>query len=230
MFDLITIDLDGTLVDSAGDLHVAVVLMQRAMQMEYASIEQVRSWVGNGIERLVHRALTDSMQGDAPADLHRQALAHFSKAYDSVNGSYSCLYPGVRDGLDWMASLDTPLVLVTNKAGRFARPLLGSLGISHYFEHHICGDDVDLKKPDPAALLLAARRCAAMPRRSVLIGDSISDITAANAAGFSMIAVSYGYNHGRSIRALGDAYHSDAVIDSFAELPAVFDRLVDSFV
>jgi len=228
VFDLIAIDLDGTLVDSVGDLHEAVVRMQRAMQMEHASIEQVRSWVGNGIERLVHRALSNSMHGDAPDELHQQGLAHFVTAYEGVNGSCSCLYPGVRDGLDWLASLNTPLVVVTNKAGQFARPLLGSLGIGHYFEHQICGDDVDVKKPDPAALFLAARRCVAVPRRSVMIGDSISDIKAANAAGFAMIAVSYGYNHGYSIRDVGAADHSDAVIDSFDELPAVFERLVTS--
>lgn len=228
-FELVAIDLDGTLVDTAADLHTAVMRMQDVLSQPPSSLIEVRNWVGNGIERLVHRALTGSMDQDATPALFRRALAAFQQAYDEVNGVHSTLYPGVEEGLAWLASLDVPLVCVTNKARRFSVPLLEALGIDGRFEHHIAGDDVPARKPDPAALLEAARRCQATPSRSVLIGDSVSDIRAARAARFTSVTVSYGYNHGISIHDLASDWRSDAVIDSFAELPDTLARLAIAY-
>ena len=228
-FELIAIDLDGTLVDSVGDLHVAVAKMQQMMNREISTKAAVRNWVGNGIERLVHRALTNSMETDAPAKLFDEGMPLFEKAYADSNGKYSTMYLGVAEGLQWLSRLDAPLVIVTNKARRFAEPLIKALDLAEYFDFLVAGDDVTEKKPHPAALLDAARRCNALPARSILIGDSISDIKAARAAGFISISVSYGYNHGVPI---GEPIHvnegqllTDAVIDSFDELPSVFQRL-----
>jgi phosphoglycolate phosphatase len=223
---LITIDLDGTIVDSVTDLHEAVARMQRALSRDVVDEEAVRGWVGNGIERLVHRALTGSMSDDADDAVFTHALGVFKEAYAEVNGHYATLYPGVRDGLSWLATLNVPLVMVTNKASNFANPLLETLGISHYFAHCIGGDDVSAKKPDPAPLLLAAQLCSVAPAHSVLIGDSISDFKAARAAGFQSIGVTYGYNHGQPVRSLQQPLAPDVIIDSFAELP---DRLPPLF-
>ncbi|MFK7858408.1 MAG: phosphoglycolate phosphatase [Granulosicoccus sp.] len=219
--EMIAIDLDGTLVDSVGDLHAAVVRMQKTTHRDTASIEDVRHWVGNGIERLVHRAMTGSMDEDASADIFDVALAAFLTAYDDTNGTASQLYPGVESGLEWLTTLKIPLVCVTNKAGRFSRPLVRALGIDKYFKHHIAGDDVENKKPHPAALLEAARLSNARPAHCLVIGDSISDIRAGRAADFSVVAVTYGYNHGRSVSSLTGSDQPDAAIDSFDELPKV---------
>jgi len=224
-FELVAIDLDGTLVDSVGDLHAAVSAMLDAMVLQPVALDDVRLWVGNGIERLVHRALTRSMSEDAEKVLFETAIVVFQDAYQAVNGQQSCLYPDVAQGLEWLATLNTPMVVVTNKAARFANPLLEALNIDHFFDFCIAGDQVANKKPDPGALLLAASRCHASPRHSVLIGDSISDIRAAHAARFSSISVSYGYNHGQSVRTVQGITKSDAIIDSFIELPAVFKQM-----
>ena len=215
---LITIDLDGTLVDSIADLHAAVIRMQEELGRESATVDQVRCWVGNGIERLVHRALTQSMNDDADTALYTCAIAIFRRSYATLNGAHSSLYPGVVEGLDWLSAHDVPLVCVTNKAGQFSRPLLEALGIDHYFRHHIAGDDVTEKKPSPAALLKAMALCNAGAARSVMIGDSLHDIRAARAAGFTMIGVSYGYNHGQPISGLSGTDRPDYIIDSFSEL------------
>lgn len=225
-FDVIAIDLDGTLVDSAGDLHAAINAMQKALDRPLSSETHVRNWVGNGIERLVHRALTNSMSTDASTQLFARALPLFEQYYDSTNGQYATLYPGVEAGLDWLAGTGTPLCIVTNKARRFTMPLLQSLNLLHRFKHCIAGDDVAVKKPDPAALFEVARLCGVSTQNALLIGDSISDIKAARAAGFSSIAVSYGYNHGQSVRELSNELKPDVVIDSFIELPAVIPELV----
>ncbi|MEE9333549.1 MAG: phosphoglycolate phosphatase [Granulosicoccaceae bacterium] len=227
-FDLIAIDLDGTLVDSVEDLHFAVTKMQQKMDRKISTKTEVRNWVGSGIERLVHRALTNSMDGDAIATLFDMGMPLFEEAYAQCNGSYSGLFPGVVEGLQWLARLDTPMVVVTNKARRFAEPLIKALQIDGYIDCLVAGDDVAEKKPHPAALLEAARRYMAVPAHSVLIGDSISDIKAARAARFTSISVSYGYNHGVPINVGAGQLSSDAVIDSFDELPKVFQRLAFS--
>ena len=224
-FELVAIDLDGTLVDSVGDLHMAVSSMLNSIALQPASVEEVRKWVGSGVERLVHRALTRCMDTDAEQLQLKCALGLFQETYQSVNGQQSRLYPDVAQGLEWLSTLSTPMVLVTNKAARFAYPLVESLKIDHFFDFCIAGDEVATKKPDPAALLQAASRCQSNPRRCVLIGDSISDIKAARAAYFSSISVSYGYNHGESVRLLKGILKSDAIIDSFSELPAVFKHM-----
>ncbi len=218
---LIAIDLDGTLVDSVKDLHQAVIRMQSSLSLAQASEADVLSWVGNGIDRLVHRALTGEMHADADSTRFTQASEIFRQAYKDLVGHYSRLYPGVLEGLDWMTGLRVPLVVVTNKDSAFAKELLQQMGIRHYFRHLIGGDDVKAKKPEPEGLLLAAQRCSADPQHSLLIGDSVSDFKAATAAGFLCVGMSYGYNHGREIASLDASESPDAVLDSFRELPAL---------
>lgn len=222
--ELIAIDLDGTLVDSVKDLYEAVVLMQSALSLDVSSEEAVRDWVGNGINRLVHRALTGDMHRDAEPDLFDRALVEFNDAYAATIGRYSTLYPGVPEALAWMAC-EVPLVMVTNKASSFANRLLEQMKIDRFFVHKIGGDDVVAQKPDPEALLLAAGLVRAVPENSVLIGDSISDFKAARAAGFHSIGVTYGYNHGVPVRELDPSLRPDAVMDSFLELPEVLKRM-----
>jgi len=222
---MIAIDLDGTLVDTVSDLHAAVVCMQSELDLPGSSVESVRNWVGNGIERLVHRALTGVMDEDANTELFARALSCFRAAYDETNGTAATLYPGVREGLDWLAVTGVPLVCITNKAGRYSRPLLEALDIATCFVQHIAGDDVAAKKPDPSALFEGARRCVVAPADCAMIGDSVSDIRAAKAASFASIIVSYGYNHGHPVRELEGEMQPDAVIDSFTELPDTVARL-----
>ena len=91
--------------------------------------------------------------------------------------------------------------------------------MSDYFEIVICGDMVERKKPDPMPLLQAAEQLETEPRASMMLGDSMSDVNAARAAGFQIVCMSYGYNHGEDIR----DYDPDAVIDSMAEIKGIVD-------
>jgi phosphoglycolate phosphatase len=92
--------------------------------------------------------------------------------------------------------------------------LLESVGIRDAFEIVISGDTLPEKKPSPLPLLHAAEHFGVAPGDALMLGDSVSDVKAARAAGFGVICVSYGYNHGQDIRGAGP----DAVIDSFTEL------------
>jgi len=123
----------------------------------------------------------------------------------------------VREGLDYLKAQNYSLGCVTNKAEQFTVPLLKDLGIYDEFSIVICGDKLPKKKPDPLPLLHAAEFFKVVPEKALMIGDSISDVKAARAAGFQIICMSYGYNHGEDIR----NYNPDLVIDSMAELQGV---------
>ncbi len=211
---MILIDVDGTLVDSVPDLAYCVDEMMKQLGREPWGEAKVREWVGNGVERLVKRSLTGSLDGEPEAEEYERALPIFRALYADNTSERSYLYPGVEEGLTWLREQGYRLGCVTNKASEFTLPILRDLGIHDVFETIICGDDTPRKKPDPLPLLTACERLGVPPEASLMIGDSMSDVKAARAAGFQIICMSYGYNHGEDIR----DYHPDAVIDSFVEL------------
>lgn len=211
---MILIDLDGTLVDSVPDLAYCVDAMMRRLGRPPHGEAAVRNWVGNGVERLVRRALIGQLNGEPDEADFEQAYPIFLDLYAENTSKRSLLYPGVREGIDYLKSAGYPLGCVTNKAARFTVPLLSDLGILDAFGVVISGDTLPKKKPDPMPLLHAAGHFGVAPVDSLMLGDSVSDVKAARAAGFGVVCVSYGYNHGQDIR---DA-RPDAVIDSMIEL------------
>ena len=211
---LIMIDVDGTLVDSVPDLAYCVDELMIAMGRDKWGEAKVRHWVGNGVPKLVERSLTGELEGTVNKDDFDEAYPIFLDLYAENTSGRSSLYDGVREGLDYLKSQDYTLGCVTNKAKQFTHPLLKDLGIFDEFEIVISGDTLEKKKPDPMPLLHAAKHFNIEPKESMMLGDSISDVKASRAAGFEIICMSYGYNHGDDIR---DA-NPDLVIDSMAEL------------
>jgi phosphoglycolate phosphatase len=212
---MVLIDVDGTLVDSVPDLAYCVDEMMRRLGREPHGAAAVRNWVGNGVERLVRRALIGRLDGEPDDADFQQAYPIFLDLYAENTSQRSMLYPGVAEGLDYLESQGYALGCVTNKAAQFTLPLLRDLGVHDRFGIVVCGDTLSVKKPDPQPLLHAAAHFGVAPADSLMLGDSKSDVAAARAAGFQVICMSYGYNHGEDIR----AYAPDAVIDSMAELP-----------
>ena len=213
---LIMIDVDGTLVDSVPDLAYCVDELMVVMGREKWGEAKVRHWVGNGVPKLVERSLTGELEGTVDKADFDKAYPIFLELYAQNTSGRSSLYDGVREGLDYMKAEGYTLGCVTNKAEQFTVPLLKDLGIFDDFGIVISGDTLEKKKPDPLPLLHAAKFFGISPQDSMMIGDSISDVKASRAAGFEIICMSYGYNHGDDIR---DA-NPDLVIDSMAELKA----------
>jgi phosphoglycolate phosphatase len=216
--DMILIDLDGTLVDSVPDLAHAVDVMMRAIGMPEHGEARVREWIGNGAERLVRRALIGKVDGEPDEELFRRAYPIFLACYEENVCRDSRAYPGVMEGLAALKAAGFRLGCVTNKPACFTEPLLKKLGMYDYFEIVISGDALPTQKPHPGPLLHAADFFGVAPERSLMVGDSINDVKAARAAGFAVACVTYGYNHGHDIREA----NPDAVMDSLAELPALF--------
>ena len=211
---MILIDVDGTLVDSVPDLAYCVDELMKALGRPPHGEAKVRDWVGNGVERLVRRALIGQLDGEPPDEDYARAYPIFLALYAENTSKRSRLYPGIREGVDWLTAQGYLLGCVTNKAAQFTIPLLKDLGIHDRFGVVVSGDTLPVKKPDPAPLLHAARHFGVTPEESLMVGDSVSDVKAARAAGFQIVCMSYGYNHGVDIRTA----QPDAVIDSLVEL------------
>jgi phosphoglycolate phosphatase len=182
----------------------------------------VRNWVGNGVERLVRRALTGTLDGEPDEADFDRAYPIFDALYAENTAKRSRLYPGVEEGIAWLQANGYRLGCVTNKAARFTEPLLADLGVADAFEIIISGDTLAEKKPSPLPLLHAAAHFGVAAEQALMVGDSVSDVKASRAAGFSIVCMSYGYNHGRDIREA----EPDAVIDSMAELSRLLQERV----
>jgi phosphoglycolate phosphatase len=214
---MVLIDVDGTLVDSVPDLAWCVDEMMKAIGREPHGETKVRDWVGNGVERLVRRALVGQLDGEPDDASFEQAYPIFLDLYAENTCKRSVLYPGVAEGIAYMQLQGYKLGCVTNKAEQFTLPILEQLGIREAFGIVVSGDTLPVKKPDPQPLLHAAEKLGVTAGDSLMLGDSQSDVKAARAAGFQIICMSYGYNHGEDIR----SYNPDLVIDSMAELKEV---------
>ncbi|WP_348983388.1 phosphoglycolate phosphatase [Pseudomonas oligotrophica] len=213
---LVMFDLDGTLMDSVPDLAAAVDKMLMLLGRESAGIERVRDWVGNGSRVLVRRALAGSYEhAGVDEDETDAALALFMQAYAGSH-ALTTVYPGVRECLDWLATHEVALAVITNKPAQFVAPLLDEKGLGGYFGWLVGGDTLPQQKPDPAALFWVMDQVGATPAESLFIGDSRNDVLAARAAGVPCVAVSYGYNHGRPI----DEEEPQLVLDDLRQLVA----------
>lgn len=212
----VAFDLDGTLVDSAPGLTAAVDMALYALELPQAGEARVITWIGNGADVLMERALNWSRQerasqrtaqgkpgvdhADIPQeDQIRMLRKLFDRYYQDTVEEGSFLFPAVAETLAALHEKGLPLALVTNKPTPFVAPLLQALDIARYFNVVIGGDDVKNKKPHPEPLLLVAERLGLAPAELLFVGDSRNDIQAAQAAGCRSVGLTYGYNYGEAI-------------------------------
>lgn len=205
-------DLDGTLVDSVYDLYIAMNLTLSDLAFPIVTQRLVESWVGNGIEVLVKRALSGDMQISEHLDeaLADKAIALFYQHYEQQVGEYSVLYQHVETGLAALSGM--PKALITNKARRFTEKLLDKLALTSHFELIVCGDDM-AKKPSPEPLLFACQQLNVPVSQAIMVGDSKSDILAAQAADIDVIALNYGYNQGENLSDYNPQYLCEQFLD-----------------
>ncbi|GMR06501.1 MAG: phosphoglycolate phosphatase [Gammaproteobacteria bacterium] len=211
---MVMIDLDGTLINTAPDLADSVNVMLERMGREPWPLDKVSGWIGNGVSRLVKRALTDSMEGEPDSDDYEKGYALFLEAYGENVSAKSRPYDGVVASLEKLKSAGFRLACVTNKSAVFTLPLLADLKLDGYFELVVSGDSLPRKKPDPLPLTHACEHFGITPQQGILIGDSANDVKAAIAAGMPVICVNYGYNQGVDLTTLD----TQGVIDSLDTL------------
>lgn len=224
--DAAIVDLDGTMVDTIGDFAEAIARMLADLQLPALDAALIEHMVGKGTEHLLRSVLAHVLaqaghSADAlPAAVARllpTALARYEQHYLAINGQHSALYAGVLEGLQALRAGGLRLACVTNKPLAFTRPLLAAKGLQGLFEQVFGGDSFATKKPDPLPLLKTCEALGTTPVRTLMLGDSSNDAQAARAAGCPVVLVTYGYNHGQSVEAVG----ADALIDSIAQLRVV---------
>lgn len=213
---VIIFDLDGTLINSAPDLALAINYMLTQLDRSAYSVDIIHEWVGNGALTLVKRALSGDRIIDESLDVHliEDALEIFLNFYAQNLCNDTVTYANVHTTLLTLKEKGYRLTIVTNKPFAFVEPILEGLKMGGLFELILGGDSLPTKKPDPAPLLHVAQTLDVDVEACVMVGDSKNDILAANACNMQSVGVTYGYNYGEDI----GIYSPDIIINDFLEL------------
>lgn len=209
----VIIDLDGTMLDTVPDFHVAINRMREELDLAPIDKEQIARMVGKGSEHLIRSVLGLDFDAARVETHFDNSMGAYQRHYLAINGQHSVHYPDVLAGLDDLKAQGLRLACVTNKPVAFATPLLAQKGLAPYFELLLGGDSLPRKKPDPMPLLQVCSDFGLRPDQVVAIGDSSNDAEAARAAGCFVLTVPYGYNHGRAIHETD----SDGIVDTLLE-------------
>jgi phosphoglycolate phosphatase len=204
----IIFDLDGTLIDSIADLAASVNHSLIALGFAARSVEEIRGFVGDGVQKLIARSL-----GDASLGLQKQALQIFMRYYGDHLLDHTHLYDGVTITLEALRN-DYRLAVLTNKGEGFTNKILNGLGVAHYFAAVIGGDTLTVKKPEPAAIFHLSSIWRIPPARMLMVGDHATDIQVGINAGCRTVFFTNGIGRSKDLA-------PDAVIHAITELPAV---------
>lgn len=216
----VIVDLDGTMVDTAGDFQVAINRMRAEFDLPPLPVPTITNFVGKGSEHLVRSVLLLDWQVQQVAEHFDNAMASYQRHYLAINGDYSSLYPGVKEGLKALQSKGLRLACVTNKPIAFAEPLLQKKGLHGFFDLIYGGDSLPRKKPDPAPMLQVCEDFELKPNQVAAIGDSVNDALAARGAGCFVLHVPYGYNHGHAIQKVD----SDGIVGTLLDAAQLISK------
>lgn len=218
--DAVLFDFDGTLVDSAPDFIDALNRLLAELGRAPVAYEDFRHLAGDGAKRLLERV--HEAHGETLAEAELAALVQrLIGYYYEVMTQKSRPFPGVVDILDTLRAAEVALGICTNKGDRSTRQLLDHFEIADRFGAVLCADTVTAKKPDPLHLEEAMALLGSTADRTVMVGDSATDVKAARAAGVRVVAVEFGYSPVPAAE-LG----ADAVIGHMAELPEAIRGLM----
>jgi phosphoglycolate phosphatase len=215
----IIFDLDGTLVDSAPDLHGALAHVLAETGRASVRLDDVRNMVGDGARAMLERGFAATggpLEGAAFEAAFRLFLSH----YGANVARLSRAFEGVEEALAGLQAAGAALGVCTNKPQALTEALLEALALDQHFGAVIGGDALPVRKPDPAHLEATLDRLNRSGAPAVMVGDSRNDVAAARGAGLPVILVSFGYTT-VPVHELG----ADLVIDHFRDLPAALAEL-----
>jgi len=188
----VVFDLDGTLVHSAPDLAYAANLCLAELGAQNLPVPDIEAMIGNGIPKLVERALQASGI-EVDGDKFDRILERFSTHYEANLTRETALYPGVLELLSKLKVQGYRLAICTNKKQAPSEAIADALNIAHFFDAIIGAHDSHQQKPSAEPLLLAIKLAGGKSDRAVLVGDSRADAECAIAAGLPGVLVDYGY-------------------------------------
>ena len=215
-FAVVGFDLDGTLLDTSGDLAAAVNHALGSAGRPTLTVEQIKPMIGGGARHMLAQGMAKTGGCDeATLDVLHKRLLAFYEANISV---HTRPFPGALAMMDALDARGVRMGIMTNKIERFARTVIGDLGLTDRFAAIVGGDTVGVSKPDPAPIIAMVERCGGGP--AAFVGDSIYDVRAAKAARLPVVGCAFGFLNG-PVADLG----ADAVIDHFDELVSTLERL-----
>jgi phosphoglycolate phosphatase len=217
---VIAFDLDGTLAETAPDLHAALCAVMREIGLPAPTLAAMRPMIGHGARVLIERAGAAAKEGFSAEHLDHltgRFIAHYSQAL----AVESKAYPGLVDCLDALSADGARFVVCTNKRTDLSIQVLNALGLTARFAAIIGADAVAHKKPDPGHYRTAIAACGGQIARSLMVGDSAADLESAHGAGAPCVLTTFGYSQ-VPVADLGAA----ALIDHFDQLPAIARRLL----
>jgi phosphoglycolate phosphatase len=198
MYELVIFDLDGTLIDSVGDIADA---LNRVLGTSHTD-EQVVGWVGSGVHELLRRA---GVSGDLD-----EVARRYRAAYAESPVARTTPYLGVKETLQ---RIDVFKAVATNKPGKLARTILERLSLSGEFVAVLGEDDVGARKPDPLLIDVIRGKVGMERARTLYVGDSLVDAATADAAGVDLCLVTYGYDDPDKLRAYPAKHHVERFRD-----------------
>ncbi len=218
-FETVIYDLDGTLIDSARDMQVAVSNVLADHGLPAVTEDDVRNYMGQGSKVTMGKAF--AKYGKALDDATLSAVtAEFVRYYEADPVSHTIAFDGVNAVVDRFDRLGLKQGVCTNKFERPSRMILEHLKLMPPIADLAGADTFPVRKPDPRHILMLVERMGSSPQRAVMIGDSVHDVHAAHAAGLPAVLVSWGYTDIPASE-LG----ADAVIERFEALPAALEKL-----
>jgi phosphoglycolate phosphatase len=219
-FDTVIYDLDGTLIDSAKDMQVAVSRVLADHRLPAVTEDDVRIFMGQGSKVTMGKAF--AKYGKALDDeALTAATREFVKYYEADPISHTTAFAGVAEVVARFSRLGLKQGVCTNKFETPSRTILEHLKLMPPISHVAGADTFPVRKPDPRHILMLLERMGSDPRRAVMIGDSIHDVEAGHGAGLPAILVSWGYTV-KPASELG----ANAVIERFDALPAALAGIV----
>lgn len=218
----IVFDLDGTLVDTHPDLIGTLSWLLEEEGLDAIDLEAAKKLIGHGMKPMVEKALKLKGRGGTQDEIEA-VYARYVAVYETRLTRESRPFPGMLDALDRLADAGMILAVCTNKIERLAKKLLDELDMTRRFAFIAGADTYALRKPDPRHILLTVRDAGGDPARAIMVGDSDTDIRAAQGAGVPVVAYSGGYT-AVPLESLGP----DVIIDHYDSLPATVARLLDS--
>jgi phosphoglycolate phosphatase len=198
-------DLDGTLIDTAGEIADAVNDTLAELGLPVVTEADVRTWVGHGTQSLMVRA-SAQVQGLSEQALRESGqlphiMAVFARHYLARCGTRSQLYPHVREALSALRAQGVRLAVVTNKESAYTQVILDAHGLTPVFDRVVSGDTFPIRKPDPTGVLACLEGFGVSREQALFVGDSSVDVATARNAGVAVWALPYGYNLGQPIEA-----------------------------
>jgi phosphoglycolate phosphatase len=213
-------DLDGTLIDTAPDLIGSLNALLAEQGLPPVALSDARHLVGQGAKAMIERGFAQAGE-PLPGQKVPALFDRFIEIYVARIAQESVIFEDLETTLDLLAAEGAALAVCTNKRTDLSLALLDALGLTRRFAAIIGPDMAPAPKPDPRHLLAAISAAGGDPARALMVGDSLSDVLAAKAAGVPVAVVSFGYTETPAAE-LG----ADVLIDHFTELPAIARRLL----